>query len=389
MKDEILSKVKQALEASPYEAVLVLGHDNVQYLSGAYLHFPACFPDRYMGIFCARGEEPMCIVPSEWESSFLNLSWVNRTRTYTEKFGNPGSMAETVANLANNTVRKTGKIGLDFERVSVRTYQALESALQDFELVACDNWIRELRIVKTPKEVELLKKVASKTDHAIAGQAHHVLVRQAATEMSNTENVRIHALERELDEVGHHAVAQVVTGPNLEKFWPRAPFYGIGYDRVPQHHELMRIELVATVNGYWCNGARILTMGEPTDEQTRSYNHLVALREAAIKALRPGVKAKDVYMAVIGEADEKGVQVAPMLALGAGVGVSNYEPPYISAVDDTEIKSGMVLVLNPVVEGPRSELYMSKDTVVVTEEGAEVVGWFKDWRVPFICNYTF
>jgi Xaa-Pro dipeptidase len=78
-----------------------------------------------------------------------------------------------------------------------------------------------------------------------------------------------------------------------------------------------------------------------------------------------------------------------MLALGAGVGVSNYEPPYISAVDDTEIKSGMVLVLNPVVEGPRSELYMSKDTVVVTEEGAEVVGWFKDWRVPFICNYTF
>ena len=342
-----------------------------------------------MGIFWARGEEPVCVVPIEWESSFLNISWVNKTRTYTEKPGNPGGMAEAVANLAKNTVRKTGKIGLDFERVTVKTFKALDSALQDYELVACDDWMRDIKMVKTPKEIELLKKVASKTDHAIAGQAHHVLVRQASTEMSNTESVRIHTLERGLDEVGHHAVAQVVTGPNTEKFWPRAPFYGIGYDRIPQHHELMRMELVATLNGYWCNGARMLTMDEPTHEQAQSYSHLVALREAAMKTLRPGIRARDVYMAIINEADEKGIQVAPLLALGAGVGVSNYEPPLISSGDDTEIKAGMVLVLNPVVEGLGGELYMGKDTVVVTEQGAEVVGWFKDWQTPFICNYTY
>jgi hypothetical protein len=49
----------------------------------------------------------------------------------------------------------------------------------------------------------------------------------------------------------------------------------------------------------------------------------------------------------------------------------------------------MVIVLNPVVEAPGGELLMGKDTVFITEEGAEVVGWFKDWREPFICNYTY
>jgi Xaa-Pro dipeptidase len=356
MKDEIISKVKQALQDSQFDAVLVLGFDNVQYLSGAYLHYPACFPDRYIGIFWARDEDPICIIPNEWESSFLNLSWINRTRTYTEKPGNPGSVAEAVANLAKNTVRKTGKIGLDFERVSLQTFQSLESTLQDFELIPCDDWIHDIRIIKTPKEIELLKKVASKTDHAIAGHAHHVLVKQATTEMSNTENVRIHALERRLEEVGHHAVAQVVTGPNTEKFWPRAPFYGIGYDRVPQHHDLMRIELVATMNGYWCNGARMLTMGEPTDEQIKSYGDLVAIRDSAIEAMKPGVKAKEVYEAMKHTAEANGVRLAPLLTLGAGVGVTNYEPPYLSGGDDTEIKAGMVIVLNPVIEGAGGEL---------------------------------
>ncbi len=389
MKDEIMNKIKESLQASPYDAVLLLGSDNIQYLTGAYLHFPVSFPDRYMAVFLAKGEDPICLVPLEWESSFLNIAWMNKTRTYTEKPGSPSTIAEAAVNLAKNTVRKTGKIGIDMDRTPLLMYQSLEAALEDFELVPCDIWLRELRITKTPKELELLIEVASKTDHAIAGQAHHVLVKQATTEMSNTENVRVHAIERGLDEVGHHAVAQVVTGPNTAKFWPGAPAYGIGFDRVPKYREFMRLELVATVNGYWSNGARMLTMGDPTSEQISAYKSLVSLRETALTAIRPETKAKDVYAAIKQAADERGVNLIPKIALGAGVGVTNYEPPYISEADGTELKPGMIIVLNPVVIGPNNELIMGKDTVVVTEQGAELVGWFKDWREPFICNYTY
>jgi Xaa-Pro dipeptidase len=383
------TKIAESVKESQYDAVVVFGADNVQYMSGAYLHFPPTFPDRYMAVFWTKQEEPICIVPPEWESSFLRMAWVSKTRTYTEKPGSPTGVAEAVANLARNTVRKTGKIGVDAERTALNLYRRLEAALEDFTLVPCDDWLRELRMKKTPKELNLLETVASMTDHAIAGQAHHILVKQATTEMSNTENVRIHAIERGLDEVGHHAIAQVTTGPNTSKFWPGAPMYGIGFDRVPQHREFMRLELTATLDGYWSNGARMLTMGEPTEEQLAAYQGLVALREAALRHMKPGVKCRDVYTAVKQAADEKGIQLVPNLVIGAGVGATNYEPPYISGADESELQPGMVIVLNPVVKAPGGELLMGKDTVFITEKGAEIVGWFKDWREPFICNYTY
>jgi Xaa-Pro dipeptidase len=389
MREELKTKISKNLKESLYDAVIVFGADNLQYLSGAYLHFPSTFPDRYMAIFWAKEEDPICIIPPEWESSFLQMAWMSKTRTYTEKPGSSAGIAEAVANLARNTVRKTGKIGVDAERTTLNLYMRLEAVLEDFTLVQCDEWLRELRITKTPKELELLEKVASMTDHAIAGQAHHVLVKQATTEMSNTENVRIHAIERGLDEVGHHAIAQVTTGLNTRKFWPGAPMYGIGFDRVPQHKEFMRLELTATLDGYWSNGARMLTMGELTEEQKASYQGLIALREVAIQHMKPGARCSDVYTAVKQAADEKGIQLVPNLVIGAGVGVTNYEPPYISGADETELRSGMVIVLNPIVKTPSNELLMGKDTVRITEKGAKIVGWFKDWREPFICNYTY
>ena len=389
MKEDVMERVNEAIDASGYDALLVFGYDNVQYLTGSYLHYPQSFPDRYMALFWAKDELPTTIVPHEWESSFLNLAWVNKTKTYTEKPGSPSSIVEVAVLLAKNTVRKTGKIGVDVNRVPLNLYNRLESALEDFQLVPCDDLLREMRIKKTPKELELVEEVVAKTDHAIAGQAHHVLVVQASGEMSNTENVRIHAIERELDEVGHHAVAQVVTGTNAEKWWPGAPMYGIGFDRVPKHHEWMRMELVSTVKGYWCNGARMLAMGEMTEEQKADFQKLVTLRETVRAQLKPGVKASEVYEAVKAVAAEKGITLEPKLALGAGVGVSNYEPPYISGADETVLEKDMVIIFCPVVHGAGDELLMNKDVFIITETGNRLVGWWKDWREPFICNYTY
>ena len=56
----------------------------------------------------------------------------------------------------------------------------------------------------------------------------------------------------------------------------------------------------------------------------------------------------------------------------------------INPDDHREIKEGMVLVFDPVVYGPSREIMRSKDTVVISKEGSEIVGWYKDWREPYI-----
>jgi Xaa-Pro dipeptidase len=44
----------------------------------------------------------------------------------------------------------------------------------------------------------------------------------------------------------------------------------------------------------------------------------------------------------------------------------------------------MVLVLDPVIRDSDGQFWQSKDTVVVTAGGNQVIGWYKDWREPYI-----
>jgi Xaa-Pro dipeptidase len=389
MREEIIEKVNAGINEAGYDAILVFGYDNVQYLSGAYLHFPQSFPDRYMAVFWPKDEPATCVLPHEWESSFLNLSWINKTRTYNEKPGSPSGIVEAAVYIAKNTVRKTGRIGIDVNRTPLNVYNRLKGALEDFELVPCDDLLREMRLRKTPGELAVLDEVVSKNDQAIAGHAHHILVLQANGEMNITEGIRTHAIERDLDEVGHQAIAQAVTEPNTEKWWPSAPMFGIGLDKKPLRREWLRMELVSTVNGYWSNGARMLSMDDPTEEMKADYQSLVTLRETARNALKPGIKASEVYRTVTAAADENGITIESKVTLGAGIGASNYEPPYISAADETVLEPGMIIVFSPAIRDAKGNLLMAKDTFLITEEGNKLIGWWKDWREPFISNYTY
>ncbi|MFP3950856.1 MAG: M24 family metallopeptidase [Candidatus Bathyarchaeia archaeon] len=387
--EEVIDKIRGRLEVSEYDAILVFGADNIQYLSDAPLIFPFTFPERYMAIFWPRGGEPVCICPEEWTSSFLNMSWMTKTRPYTERTDNITTVTEIAENLARSMVRKTGKIGIDFDRVPSSLFDKLVDVLSEFDLVSCDDWLMGLRMVKTKSEIEKMEDIAYRTDHALMAQAHHILVTNVGSEMGLSEGIRIHAMERGIDVVGHNSVAKVASGTNTKKLWPLAPMYGIGYDRKSKKQEWVRMEMKTVLNGYWSDAARMLTMGVPTEEQRKAYDELVELRNVALDNIKPGKKAKEVYNAMKAEAAERGADLLYELGVGHGIGVKDREPPFLNESDETELEPGMVLILDPIVRTDKGELLRSKDTVVITEEGAKIVGWYKDWREPFIANYTY
>jgi len=388
MIEEVIEKFKAALNDSEYDAVLVFGPDNVQYLSGAHLPFTYSYPDRNLALLWPKGREPVCICPVEWESSFRKLSWIGETVGYVEMPADHSRVVSSIVELANSMGVSSGKIGIDVNRVPLSLYEELVKALQKAMLAPCDEWLRELRVVKTEKEVELLEDLAYRCDHAIFGVAHHVLVTSTRSEMSLSEEIRVHAMERELDVIGHHSVGPSASGEHAKKFWPLAPNYGIGFDKHLNPGEYVRMELRTSLDGYWSEGARMIAMGEPSEEQLAAYKALVELRKAAMATIKPGVKCSSVYEAVKGKASKKGVELVSGLGVGHGVGVTSYESPYLTASEDAELRSGMVVVLSPVIRGPSGEIMMSKDTVIVNDDGCRLVGWYMDWREPYVANYT-
>jgi len=388
MINDVHDKVKAIMAESSLSAILAFGADNVQYLAGAPLPFLSLFPDRHVAVLWGKGEEPVAVCPDLWETTLINLSRVQRTWGYDEQPGDPAVATRAVSKLTEALVPKGGVIGVDLERVSVALYAELKKALGEYTLVPCDSGLRGLRAVKTKEEVELLEEIAYRADQAIFGVAHHVLVTSSRTEMSLSEELRVHALERELDVVGGHAVSQGASGENAVEFWPGAPGYGVGWNKKLCEGDFVRMEIRSTLGGYWGDATRLLTMGEPTEEQLAAYNGLSALRDAALAAVRPGAKASDVYAAVKAEADKRGLALVPGLAVGHGVGVSAYEPPFISGADPTVLQIGNVLVIDPVIRTPAGELLWSKEAVVVTDSGYRRVGQYIDWRRPYVANYT-
>ena len=80
------------------------------------------------------------------------------------------------------------------------------------------------------------------------------------------------------------------------------------------------------------------------------------------------------------------MELISTLSVGHGIGVTPHEPPYLMEGDTTVLEPGMVLVIDPVIYGPHREIMRSKDAILITPQGCRVLGWYKDWREPYIAT---
>jgi Xaa-Pro dipeptidase len=365
--------------------LLTLGVDNIQYMSGISAPFVKTHTERPVAIIWPKGLDPVFVIPSDWEQTVGCTSRIKKSETYDEA---PQSFEDKITEIINS--KKDAKtIGIDYSNVPVALFNKIRTRLDDYEIHSCDELLRNLRIIKTPSEIKLLEKVAYNLDHGIFGQAHHVLVRNPRTEMALSEGIRVHCMERNLEVRGGISGSQGVSGAHAKKYWPQAPFYCIGKGKQIAPGEYVRMEAKFSMDGYWSDGTRLLTMGLTTDEQQEAYDTLVALRKRAVETIKPSTKCNEVFYEVMQEANSRIATIVPGTVLGHGIGVSLNEPPYISATDDTELSEGMVLVIEPKIYGPDDEILFAKDTVVVTSNGCRIIGWYKNWDYPYTAAITY
>jgi Xaa-Pro aminopeptidase len=389
----IVEKVQQAMATHGYDTVIAMGPDNFQYLTGTHLPFLYSHHDRFAGVVWPKDSQPVILCPSEWTKSIHALSWIKKIFPYSEtRSMDTGTEATNLLSHLLREVIKLGEgteIGIDRGRVPFRFYKALGEALGKMRLVGCDEFFKTLRMVKTSREAQLLEEAAYRTDHGIEGALHHVLVVGSRYEKGLAEIIRIHCLERGLDFMGYHSVSQAASGEHARKFWPLAPKFGVGWGKRLAAGEMVRLEMQAALDGYWSDAARMMINGDPTPEQKQAYDNLVTLREVAMKNIKPGVPCSQVFKAVKTYAEERRIDLFSDLGVGHGIGVTPHEPPYLIEGDGTPLIAGMILVIDPIIQGPQREIMRSKDTVLVTQDGCKLLGWYKDWREPHIASSAY
>jgi len=132
-------------------------------------------------------------------------------------------------------------------------------------------------------------------------------------------------------------------------------------------------ETSAPIWGYNAELERALVVGEPTDEMRRLFGHMLAAQQVAFEALRPGVTCSVVDNAVLAYFEANGLLGNWRQHTGHAIGLRNHEAPFLDVGDHTTIEPDMVFTVEPGVYASDLGGFRHSDTVVVTEDGIDVL----------------
>lgn len=256
-------------------------------------------------------------------------------------------------------------LGLESEAVTWAQQRRYASEwFPEAELVPTAGLVEELRRIKDEGEVERMAAAAAAADAALAAVRHRLAERPTETDFA----LELDFAMRRNGASGTSFESIVASGPNGAKPHHRPS------DRRIEAGELVVLDFGALVDGYCSDMTRTLCVGEPASETARRMVEVVAeSQRAGVAAVRAGVEAKavdDVCRAVIAGA---GWADAFLHSTGHGVGLEIHEDPRVSSASTDTLAAGYVVTVEPGVYLPEHGGVRIEDTVVVTEDGCQVL----------------
>lgn len=118
------------------------------------------------------------------------------------------------------------------------------------------------------------------------------------------------------------------------------------------------------------SGDRNFAVGAPAPDVQDAHARLVDAACAAFHLARPGATAADLFHCMAGFLAE-GERGSPSGRFGHGLGMQITEPPSLIAADETVLRPGMVLTLEPFIELGPGRMLVHEEDIVIRAGGAE------------------
>jgi Xaa-Pro aminopeptidase len=232
-----------------------------------------------------------------------------------------------------------------------------------FKLKPVSNLVEELRVVKEPEEVAIIRRAVALTDEALA---HFVRsVEPGMTEKQGAWMIESYMREHGADKVAFDLI--VASGPN------GALPHAIPGDRQMQRGEPIIVDIGCRIDYYNSDLTRTVCLGEPDVQFKKVYDVVLKAQQTAEKKVRAGIKGKraDAFardvIAKAGYGDRFGH------SLGHGVGLQVHEAPRASRLSKETLRPDMTLTIEPGIYLPGWGGVRIEDLGIVHEDGFEVL----------------
>ncbi len=267
------------------------------------------------------------------------------------------AIRDTVGDLSRQTV------WFESEHCSYDRFLTITETIPAKEYVGMKEIVESLRAVKDEEEIQFMRQALRIAEDALAaalGTIHEGM----------TERELAHTLEHEMWKAG----AAKESFESLVLFGPNSSLcHGKPSDRPLRKGDIVLMDFGCVWKGYCSDITRTVFFGEPSDELKEMYACVLeANRTAAanIKAGMPGIEADEFARAVIRKAGRVDQFVH---GLGHSLGLEIHEFPRMSPLFDRKLEPGNVITIEPGVYIPGLGGIRIEDTVVIREDGCEVL----------------
>lgn len=245
--------------------------------------------------------------------------------------------------------------------MSADVWGALQRALPNAEWVDVENWMCDLRAVKSPDEIQVIR--------------YAYKIAQAGFDAA-VKTIRVGVTEREVAAEAEYAMRRmgaegtgidtiVASGPNARPILARATARKI------RANEIVLLTIAPRYEGYHAAIGRPVFVGEVSADMRFAFETACRARDACFAAMRPGIEGRTVEAVGRHIVHQAGLGKYFLYSGVHSVGVIEFEPPIFGPGSDAKFLSQMVISVDiPLFDAPWGGLRI-EDGYVLTDTGAE------------------
>ena len=128
-----------------------------------------------------------------------------------------------------------------------------------------------------------------------------------------------------------------------------------------------------TFDGYFCDFDRNYGFGEVNDLAKKAHHSVWQATEAGLKAAVPGNTCAEVFGAMHEVLINAGAMGETVGRYGHGLGIQLTEPPSFTPWEDTILREGMVMTLEPGMVYAPGKMTVHEENIVIRHDGPELL----------------
>ena len=366
LEQQILDLQKDMMSRHNLSALVTMAPENIGYITGVMVPSQSTVRSRHVICITPLDQEPVVVVVNIEELLVKNNSWIDGKRifSYNEFTQDPIVLA---AQKIDELGLRGKRVGIELNYLPAKDYATLTKLLPDIEWVNAEEIFALMRELKLESEIATIEELGQQAESIIYHSFKHARVGMTEYELANYLINGFYAAG------GDKLTMLVVTSGERSSLLNGAPT-----DRRLKPGDMIRVDLIGTKKGYYCDVCRTSVVGEHTPEQLSTWQKLVQSHDDIIAQIRPGNSTKRIYENFRKQFLEWGL--TPVDFVGHGLGLTLHEEPYIGRYSDTELKENMVLCVEPIYVIPNVCGYQLENEIIVTKEGCKVITNKYDYR---------